>query len=157
MLDVIDLTVAYGTIQAVRGISFQVLAGQIVSLVGANGAGKSTTLAAISGLVPPRGGRVLFNGEELTRLRSDQIVQRGVVQVAEGRAILGGLSVVENLELGGYHRRDRLALRGEMASMMERFPILGRRRHAPAGSLSGGEQQMLAIARSAGPAAPVSP
>jgi branched-chain amino acid transport system ATP-binding protein len=147
MLEVIDLTVAYGHIQAVRGISFQVLAGQIVSLVGANGAGKSTTLAAISGLVRPRSGRILFEGYDLTRLSSDQIVRHGVVQVAEGRAILAGMTVEENLELGGYHRRDREALRREMARMMERFPILGQRRRAPAGSLSGGEQQMLAIAR----------
>ena len=147
MLEVSDLVVNYGHIQAVDGISFRVPAGAIVSLIGANGAGKSTTLAAISGLVRPRAGRILFEGRDLTRLGSDQIVQLGVVQVAEGRAILAGMSVEENLELGGYHRRDRAALRREMAAMMERFPILGQRRRAPAGSLSGGEQQMLAIAR----------
>ncbi len=147
MLEVVNLAVAYGHIEAVRGISFAVLNGQIVSLVGANGAGKSTTLAAISGLVRPRAGRIIFDGHDLTRLGSDEIVQRGVVQVAEGRAILGGMTVTENLELGGYHRRDRTALRQEMATLMERFPILGQRRDAPAGSLSGGEQQQLAIAR----------
>ena len=147
MLEVSDLVVNYGHIQAVRGISFRVPAGAIVSLIGANGAGKSTTLAAISGLVRPRAGRILFEGHDLTRLGSDQIVQLGVVQVAEGRAILAGMSVEENLELGGYHRRDRATLRREMAALMERFPILGERRRALAGSLSGGEQQMLAIAR----------
>jgi branched-chain amino acid transport system ATP-binding protein len=147
MLEVMDLRVAYGHIEAVRGISFEVLAGQIVSLVGANGAGKSTTLATISGLVRPRAGRIVFDGHDLTRLGSDEIVQRGVVQVAEGRAILGGMTVLENLELGGYHRRDRAALRQEMAALMERFPVLGQRRDLPAGGLSGGEQQMLAIAR----------
>jgi branched-chain amino acid transport system ATP-binding protein len=147
MLEVVDLAVAYGPHQAVRGISFRVGAGQIVSLVGANGAGKSTTLAAVSGLVRPARGRIVFEGHDLTRLGSDRIVRLGVVQVAEGRAILAGMTVTENLELGGYHRRDRPALRREMAALMERFPILGERRDAPAGSLSGGEQQMLAIAR----------
>ena len=147
MLEVSDLVVNYGHIQAVRGISYRVPAGAIVSLIGANGAGTSTTLAAISGLVRPRAGRILVEGRDLTRLGSDRIVQLGVVQVAEGRAILAGMSVEENLELGGYHRRDRAALRREMAAMMERFAILGQRRRAPAGSLSGGEQQLLAIAR----------
>jgi branched-chain amino acid transport system ATP-binding protein len=147
MLEVSDLTVAYGNIEAVRGVSFTAPEGQIVSLVGANGAGKSTTLAAISGLIRPRAGRIRFDGRDLTRLGSDRIVELGIVQVAEGRAILAGMTVEENLELGGYRRRDRAALRREMAAMMERFPILGQRRAAPAGSLSGGEQQMLAIAR----------
>jgi branched-chain amino acid transport system ATP-binding protein len=147
MLEVTDLRVAYGHIEAVRGISFAVGRGQIVSLVGANGAGKSTTLAAISGLLRPRAGRILFEGQDLSRLGSDRIVRLGIAQVAEGRAILAGMTVEENLELGGYHRRDREALRREMAALMERFPILGQRRRAPAGSLSGGEQQMLAIAR----------
>jgi branched-chain amino acid transport system ATP-binding protein len=148
MLEVSGLSVAYGAIQALRGISFRVAAGQIICLIGANGAGKSTTLAALSGLVRPDAGRIVFEGEEITRLGSDRLVRRGIVQVAEGRAILAGMSVEENLELGGYHRRDRAALRREMAAIMEeRFPILGQRRRLPAGSLSGGEQQMLAIAR----------
>jgi branched-chain amino acid transport system ATP-binding protein len=147
MLEVADLTVSYGHIQAVRGISFAVPDGQIVSLIGANGAGKSTTLAAISGLLRPRAGRIMFGGHDLARLDNERIVQLGVVQVAEGRAILASMTVEENLELGGYHRRDRAALRQEMTRLMARFPILGQRRHTPAGSLSGGEQQMLAIAR----------
>jgi branched-chain amino acid transport system ATP-binding protein len=147
MLEVRELTVSYGPIQAVRGISFDVAAGQIVSLVGANGAGKTSTLAAISGLLRPRAGRIRFEGRELSRLDSEQIVRAGIVQVAEGRAILATLTVEENLELGGYHRRDRAALRQELRAMMERFPILGQRRRAAAGSLSGGEQQQLAIAR----------
>jgi branched-chain amino acid transport system ATP-binding protein len=147
MLEVTDLRVAYGHIEALRGVSFVVGQGQIVCLVGANGAGKSTTLAAISGLVRPRGGRIVFEGQDLGRLGSDAIVRLGIVQVAEGRAMLAGMTVEENLELGGYQRRDRAALRREMAALMERFPILGQRRRAPAGSLSGGEQQMLAIAR----------
>ncbi len=150
MLEVADLRVAYGQIEAVKGVSFSVPDGQIVTLVGANGAGKTTTLAAISGLLRPRagtGGRVTFDGRDLTRLGPHRIVGLGVVQVPEGRDILATMTVAENLELGAYHRRDRAAVRRDIARMCERFPILGARRAMPAGSLSGGEQQMLAIAR----------
>ncbi len=147
MLEVIDLRVAYGQIEAVKGVSFRVPEGSIVTLVGANGAGKTTTLAAISGLLRPRGGAVTFEGRDLTRLGPHAIARLGVVQVPEGRDILATMTVLENLELGAYTRRDRDAVRRDIARMLERFPILGQRRAMAAGSLSGGEQQMLAIAR----------
>lgn len=147
MLDVTDLRVAYGQIEAVKGISFHVPEGQVVSLLGANGAGKTTTLATISGLLRARSGRILFHGEELTRLGSHAIVDRGVVHVPEGREILATMTVLENLELGAYRRRDRAETRRDIARMLERFPILGERRSLLAGTLSGGEQQLLAIAR----------
>ena len=147
MLEVSDLRVAYGQIEAVKGVSFRVPDGQIVTLVGANGAGKTTTLAAISGLLRPRAGRVVFDGQDLTRLGPHRIVARGVVQVPEGRDILATMTVLENLQLGAFGRRDRAGVRRDIARMLERFPILGERRALPAGSLSGGEQQMLAIAR----------
>ena len=151
LLEVTDLQVAYGHIEAVQGISFEVHAGEIRTLVGANGAGKSTTLLALSGLVKPKAGRVCFEGEDLTRLKTHQIVERGLVQVAEGRAILTTLTVRENLELGAYRRpRDRSG-RAAIASDLERvlalFPRLHERIDGLAGNLSGGEQQMLAIGR----------
>jgi branched-chain amino acid transport system ATP-binding protein len=147
MLEVRDLRVAYGQIEAVKGVSFDVPEGRIVTLVGANGAGKTTTLAAISGLVRPRAGRIAFDGRDLTRLGPHRIVGLGVVQVPEGRDILATMTVTENLQLGAYGRRDRAGVRRDIARMFERFPILGERRALPAGTLSGGEQQMLAIAR----------
>ncbi|CAA9560214.1 MAG: Branched-chain amino acid transport ATP-binding protein LivF [uncultured Thermomicrobiales bacterium] len=147
MLEVTDLRVAYGQIEAVKGVSFRVPEGSIVTLVGANGAGKTTTLAAISGLLRPRAGAITFDGRELTRLGTHTITRLGVVQVPEGRDILATMTILENLELGAYGRRDRDAVRRDIARMLERFPILGQRRGLAAGSLSGGEQQMLAIAR----------
>jgi branched-chain amino acid transport system ATP-binding protein len=147
VLEVADLRVAYGQIEAVKGISFRVAEGSIVTLVGANGAGKTTTLAAISGLLRPRAGRIAFDGRDLTRLGPHAIVRLGVVQVPEGRDILATMTVLENLELGAYGRRDRAGIRRDMERMLGRFPILGERRGLAAGSLSGGEQQMLAIAR----------
>ena len=147
MLEVSDLRVAYGQIEAVRGVSFRGPDGQIVTLVGANGAGKTTTLAAISGLLRPRAGRIAFDGRDLTKLGPHAIVRLGVVQVPEGRDILATMTVLENLQLGAYGRRDGPAIRRDIARMFERFPILGERRAMPAGTLSGGEQQMLAIAR----------
>jgi branched-chain amino acid transport system ATP-binding protein len=147
MLEVEGLAVAYGRVQAIRGVSFTVPEGAIVSLIGANGAGKTTTLAAISGLAPARAGRIRFHGEEITRLAPHQIVRRGIVQVPEGRQVIAYLTVEENLELGAYQRRDHAAIRADIAGMFERFPVLRERRRVPAGSLSGGEQQMLAIAR----------
>ena len=146
-MEVEDLHVAYGRVHAVRGISFTVPRGAIVSLIGANGAGKTTALAAISGLVPPRGGRIRFRGEEITRLPPHQIVRRGIVQSPEGRQVIAYLTVEENLELGAYQRRDRAAIRADIDAMLNLFPVLRERRRVPAGSLSGGEQQMLAIAR----------
>lgn len=147
MLDVTDLRVAYGQIEAVKGISFHVPEGQVVTLLGANGAGKTTTLTTISGLLRARSGRIRFHGEELTRLGSHAIVDRGVVHVPEGRDILATMTVLENLELGAYRRRDRPEVRRDIARMLDRFPILGERQSLLAGTLSGGEQQLLAIAR----------
>lgn len=147
LLEVHDLQIAYGHIEAVQGISFEVDAGEIRTLVGANGAGKSTTLLALSGLVKPKSGSIRFEGEELTKLKTHQIVERGLVQVAEGRAILTTLTVRENLELGAYRRKDRHAIASDLERVLTIFPRLAERIDALAGNLSGGEQQMLAIGR----------
>ena len=145
ILEVKDLIVFYGRIQAVRGVSFRANAGSLVALVGANGAGKTSVLNAIAGLVRPRAGRVLLAGEDVTGRPAHRLVAAGLVQVPEGRHILGTMSVQENLQLGGWHRRGTAA--PSIAEMYERFPVLATRRRLPAGALSGGEQQMLAIAR----------
>jgi branched-chain amino acid transport system ATP-binding protein len=147
LLEVRDLQVAYGHIEAVQGISFDVNLGEIRTLVGANGAGKSTTLLALSGLVRPKGGSIRFEGEELAKLPTHKIVERGLVQVAEGRAILTTLSVRENLELGAYRRKDRASIADDLERVLHLFPRLAERLEALAGNLSGGEQQMLAIGR----------
>ena len=147
LLEVRGLQVAYGHIEAVQGIDFETNVGEIRTLVGANGAGKSTTLLALSGLLRPKAGSIRFEGEELTRLRTHQIVERGLVQVAEGRAILTTLTVRENLELGAYRRRDRAGIAADMERVLELFPRLHERIDGMAGNLSGGEQQMLAIGR----------
>ncbi len=147
LLEVRDLQVAYGHIEAVQGISFEVNQGEIRTLVGANGAGKSTTLLALSGLVRPKSGSIRFEGEELSRLPTHQIVERGLVQVAEGRAILTTLTVRENLELGAYRRKDRSAIASDLERVLHLFPRLKERLDGLAGNLSGGEQQMLAIGR----------
>jgi branched-chain amino acid transport system ATP-binding protein len=141
LLEVDDLRVRYGAVEAVHGISFAVNAGEVTALIGANGAGKSSTLAAISGLVPA-GGRVRFDGHDIAGSAPHAIVRAGVVQVPEGREILAQMTVEENL-LMGLRGRDR----SDLGSAYERFPILRERRALLAGSLSGGEQQMLAIAR----------
>jgi len=147
LLEVSNLQVAYGHIEAVQGIDFQVEAGEICSLVGANGAGKSTTLLALSGLVKPKAGTIRFEGEDLAKLKTHQIVERGLVQVAEGRAILTTLTVRENLELGAYRRKDRAAIASDLERVLTLFPRLEERLGGVAGNLSGGEQQMLAIGR----------
>jgi branched-chain amino acid transport system ATP-binding protein len=147
LLEVSNLQVAYGHIEAVQGIDFQVEAGEICSLVGANGAGKSTTLLALSGLVKPKAGTIRFEGEDLARLKTHQIVERGLVQVAEGRAILTTLTVRENLELGAYRRKDKAAIASDLERVLTLFPRLEERLGGVAGNLSGGEQQMLAIGR----------
>ena len=146
MLELSELTVAYGPMEAVRNISLHVEKGAIVTLIGPNGAGKTTILNTISGVVPARSGKVVFNGEDITRMSAHKRVSAGVIQVPEGRQVLAGMTVRENLELGGYRRPYREMAR-DVARMEERFPILGERRNLAAGSLSGGEQQMLAIAR----------
>ena len=146
MLEIVDLTVAYGPMEAVRSVSFTIKAGAIETLIGPNGAGKTTILNTISGVVPPQSGKILFEGRDITRMSAYKRVSEGVVQVPEGRQILAGMTVRENLELGGYRRPYREALK-DVARMEERFPILKERCHMLAGSLSGGEQQLLAIAR----------
>ena len=147
LLEVKDLEVAYGHIEAVQGISFEVHTGEIRTLVGANGAGKSTTLLALSGLLKPKAGSIRFEGEELTKLPTHKIVDRGLVQVAEGRAILTTLTVRENLELGAYRRKDRAHIASDLERVLALFPRLEERIGGLAGNLSGGEQQMLAIGR----------
>lgn len=146
-LKVQDLAVAYGHVEAVKGISFHLEAGEITALVGANGAGKSTTLLALSGLLKPAAGRILFEEEDITHLSPHEIVRRGVVQVAEGRAILTTLTVQENLALGAYTRRDPAGVRASLEEVFHLFPRLRDRAGQYAGNLSGGEQQMLAIGR----------
>jgi branched-chain amino acid transport system ATP-binding protein len=146
MLDVDGLTVSYGHVEAVREASFRVEQGAIVSLVGPNGAGKTTILNAISGIVPAAHGKIRFQGRDITHASPHRRVSEGIVQVPEGRLVLANMTVRENLELGGF-RRPAGEIRETVAAMEERFPILGERRKSLAGTLSGGEQQMLAIAR----------
>jgi branched-chain amino acid transport system ATP-binding protein len=145
LLSVRDLVVAYGSIEAVHGASLDVAQGEIVTLIGANGAGKSTVLKAILGLQPARSGAITFCGRDLTRARPDEIVTAGIALVPEGRGILRDMTVLENLELGAYHRTDDL--RPMLGELYREFPILGERRQQRAGLLSGGQQQMLAIGR----------
>ena len=145
MLRIDDLCVSYGGIEAVKGISLRVEEGQIVTLIGANGAGKSTTLRAISGLVKVKSGRVHFQGEDLTGLPPDQIVSKGLTLVPEGRHVFPDLTVLENLKIGAYLRKDNLE--SDLAWIYELFPRLKERSWQAAGTLSGGEQQMLAVGR----------
>jgi len=147
LLQVENLDVHYGGIHALKGVSFSVEAGQIVTLIGANGAGKTTTLRAISGLVRPSGGRVSFGGHAITGLPAHVLVARGLAHVPEGRGIFSNLTVDENLELGAFLRRDRAAVAKDREQVLELFPRLRERLAQNAGTLSGGEQQMLAIAR----------
>ena len=146
ILDVDDLTVSYGAITAVRGASLRVAAGEVVALIGANGAGKSTILNTLSGLIRPDAGTAVFDGLDLTTAKPSEIVRRGLVQVPEGREILARQTVLENLELATWGRRSGTVTK-EIDAVIKRFPILGERRALRAGTLSGGEQQMLAIAR----------
>jgi branched-chain amino acid transport system ATP-binding protein len=147
LLQVSGLKVAYGHIEAVKGIDLELHEGQITTLVGANGAGKSTTLLALSGLVKKASGRVTLDGQDLTKTSPHKIVSSGVVQVAEGRATLTTLTVQENLELGAYTRRDRGSRAADLEYVYSLFPVLKARAGGLAGNLSGGEQQMLAIGR----------
>ncbi len=145
ILTVRDLHVGYGRVEAVRGVSFEAAPGSLVTLVGANGAGKSSIINAISGIVRPRGGTVTFEGRDITRTPSHRLVRQGLVQVPEGRQVLATLTIEENLLMGGWH--VGAGSKETIDEMYARFPVLGERRALPAGSLSGGEQQMLAIAR----------
>jgi branched-chain amino acid transport system ATP-binding protein len=147
ILQVEDLHVHYGAIEALRGISLEVPAGQVVALIGANGAGKTTTLRAISKLLRPSRGVVRFLGEEVTHLPSHQLVARGMAHAPEGRGIFLNLTVKENLELGAYLRTDRAGIAADADRAFALFPILAERRTQVSGTLSGGEQQMLAVAR----------
>lgn len=147
MLRVEDLQVYYGAIHALKGISFHLEKGEIVALIGGNGAGKSTTLNTISGLLRPRTGKVFFQDEDLTAVPPQNIVRRGVVQVPEGRHIFPKLTVQENMEMGAYIYEDKQHILQDMEAAMARFPRLRERRKQFGGTLSGGEQQMLAIAR----------
>lgn len=147
ILQVRDLAVSYGHIEAVKGIDLVLNEGEITALVGANGAGKSTALLAISGLLKPQRGQVLLGQQDLARLSPHKIVQSGVVQVAEGRATLTTLSIAENLALGAYTRKDKENIARDLDWVYSLFPVLQRRKDGLAGNLSGGEQQMLAIGR----------
>ncbi|PFH11433.1 branched-chain amino acid transport system ATP-binding protein [Collimonas sp. PA-H2] len=147
ILQVQDLAVSYGHIEAVKGIDMVLNEGEITALVGANGAGKSTALLAISGLLKSQRGQVLLGQQDLTRLSPHKIVQSGVVQVAEGRATLTTLSIAENLALGAYTRKDKENIARDLDWVYSLFPVLQRRKDGLAGNLSGGEQQMLAIGR----------
>ncbi|SAK83819.1 ABC transporter-like protein [Caballeronia temeraria] len=147
LLEVRDLSVSYGGVRAVRGVSFDVGDGEVVSLVGSNGAGKTSTLQAISGLHRGATGNVRFRGASIDALTPDQRVKAGIAHVPEGRRVFAGLSVEENLLLGAYLRRERHETTRDMEDMYALFPILHERRRQAAGTLSGGEQQMLAIAR----------
>ena len=147
MLEIRELEVAYGSIIALHRISLSVPIGKIVTLVGSNGAGKSTTLRAISGLIRVRFGKVLFEGEDITNLAPHRIVAKGITQVPEGRMIFSNLTVLENLKMGAYRRRETSEVKGDYDQMFDLFPILKEREKQVAGTLSGGEQQMLAIAR----------
>lgn len=147
ILSIQDLSISYGHIEAVKGISLDLVQGEITALVGANGAGKSTTLLAVSGLLKTDSGKVLFQGDDLSRLSPHKIVQKGVIQVAEGRAILTTLTVRENLELGAYTRKDKAQISKDLEWVFSLFKVLKSRESGLAGNLSGGEQQMLAIAR----------
>jgi len=146
LLSVKDLTVSYGNIKAVKGISFDVHQGEIVSLIGANGAGKSSTLRAISGLLP-YGGTITYKGQELRRVSADKIVALGIAQVPEGRGIFGNLTVLENLKLATWQRKDKPQIEQDYERVFEIFPRLKERRGQLGGTLSGGEQQMLAVSR----------
>jgi ABC-type branched-subunit amino acid transport system ATPase component len=146
LLSVTDLAVRYGQIDALHGVSLEVFPGEVVALIGSNGAGKSTTLRAVSGMIAVVGGRVVFDGQDITNMRADQIVRRGLAHIPEGRQIFGDQSVFDNLLLGGFSL-DKRASRSLADQELRRFPVLYERRKQRAGTLSGGEQQMLAISR----------
>ena len=147
MLEVKNLSVHYGMIQAVRNVNFKVNEREIVSLIGANGAGKSTILKTLSGLIHPSGGEILYLGENIASTSAKKIVEKGLVQVPEGRHVFPGLTVKENLELGAFLRKDKEEIQKDMEAVFERFPILKERKDQDAQTLSGGEQQMLAMGR----------
>lgn len=146
MLKVSELATAYGKINVLKNISLHVEEGSIVTILGANGAGKTTTMKTLAGLLKPQAGKIEFLGEDVTGLRPDQLLRKGLALVPEGRQILAGMTVMENLEMGAYHRKDK-EVHKDLEMVLERFPILKEREKQLGGTLSGGQQQMLAIAR----------
>ena len=147
MLSLNDIHTYYGNIQALKGVSLEVKEGEIITLIGANGAGKTTTLMSISGIVPPRTGDIQFLGKSINRVNPNQIVSMGISQVPEGRRIFPYLTVLENLDMGAFLRNDADGVKADLEYVFGLFPILAERRSQPGGTLSGGEQQMLAISR----------
>ncbi len=146
LLKVTGIETYYGKIQALKGVSLEVEQGKIVTILGANGAGKTTTMKSIIGLLTPKQGKVEFQGQNITGLRPDQLLKKGIALVPEGRAILSSMTVLENLEMGAYHRNDK-EIGKDIEEVMQHFPILKERKEQLGGTLSGGQQQMLAIAR----------
>ena len=147
LLEIKDLEVYYGVIQALKGINFEVNKGEIVTLIGANGAGKTTTMQSIMGLIPSKAGSVTYNGQDITHMPCHKIVHLGLAQVPEGRRVFQELSVYENLLMGAYSQKDKSRIKTDIEEIYTRFPRLGERRDQIAGTLSGGEQQMLAMGR----------
>lgn len=147
MLEIKDLEVYYGMIQAIKGISFEVNEGEVIALIGANGAGKTTTLHTISGLITPKKGTVMFEGKDITKTPAHKIVSAGMAHVPEGRRVFASLSVLQNLKLGAYTRSSKDEIEETLQMVYKRFPRLEERKNQPAGTLSGGEQQMLAMGR----------
>ncbi len=147
MLELQNINTSYGNIQVLHDINLHVEQGEIITLIGANGAGKSTILMSICGIVPPRSGEILFNGKTITQKAPDKIVALGLSQVPEGRHIFPELTVAENLDMGAFLRKDSQQIQQDLDHVYSLFPILAERRHQPGGNLSGGEQQMLAISR----------
>lgn len=147
MLEVKDLQVYYGMIQAIKGVSFHVEQGEIIALIGANGAGKTTILHTVSGLLTPKKGNVIFEGTDITKIPGHKIVSMGMAHVPEGRRVFAQLSVLQNLKMGAYTRKDKNEIQQTLQTVFERFPRLEERQNQVAGTLSGGEQQMLAMGR----------
>lgn len=147
MLEVKDLKVNYGMIQAIKGVSFHVEQGEVIALIGANGAGKTTILHTITGLLAPKEGSVIFEGTDITKIPAHKIVPMGMAHVPEGRRVFANLSVLQNLKMGAYTRKDKTELQETLKMIYERFPRLEERQNQLAGTLSGGEQQMLAMGR----------
>ncbi|MGN0483156.1 MAG: ABC transporter ATP-binding protein [Lachnospiraceae bacterium] len=147
MLEIKDISVYYGVIQALKGISFEVKEGEVIALIGANGAGKTTTLQTITGMLSPKSGSILFEGTDITKIPGHKIVSMGMAHVPEGRRVFAQLSVYENLKLGAYTRSDKAEIAETLEHVYKRFPRLKERKHQLAGTLSGGEQQMLAMGR----------
>ena len=146
-LEVKDLEVYYGVIQAIKGISFEVNQGEIIALIGANGAGKTTTLQTITGLIPPKAGKIFYEGSDITKIPGHRLVGMGIAHVPEGRRVFAKLTVLQNLKLGAYTRKDKGEVEESLNMIYRRFPRLEERKNQMAGTLSGGEQQMLAMGR----------